>query len=288
MFKFIVAFLLLFSLSAQAVDLREYFPASNTVYLTKTDGSAQSKYTLQANNAGLDNLYQNYFNLNKTGYHYMWKKEYWKNGAWCTATYAVLYMGDDLSVTEVGDWYSDGTCTPKIALGYKSAAGVATGLAWAPPGGITLLPAIKEMNVWRQNTPGSAYANSGYQAYNKSGYIEVLPTFTPKYGRSNNVWGEGNGQTYNDVIHLVMYHGTKAPTGSPIRCDIPPLSANGAYYQSYKNFNSYAIELWMARGVGIIQERFPFAESGEEFGVQNCSGYLFTTPQYWEWYIDNK
>lgn len=231
-------------------------------------------------------------NLNKPGTPYMWRKEYFKNGAWCTETYGVLYMGDDLSVTEVGDWYAGSPCTPSVALGYKTTGGVNTGLWWSGPGGLSEVPALVEgIDVWRQNTPGATYANSGVKTYSRTGLIEVFPTYTPPFGRdADGVWREGGSKTYTDVIHFVMYHGTRHPNRAPIRC-VGPMTANGVYYQSFRDYNSYAIELWMAKGIGIIQENCPFIEDASAWKgqIQNCSGDIFANPVgSWRTYIDQQ
>lgn len=138
--KILVSALLLASISVQAVDLREYFPANNTVLLRRKTGDASARYTFISSPSGYLALYNQFFSLNKPGYHYLWKKEYWKDNAWCTSTDAILFMGNDLSVTEVGDWYASTACTPNVAFGYRTPAGANTGLVWSPPGGLPTTP----------------------------------------------------------------------------------------------------------------------------------------------------
>jgi hypothetical protein len=279
---FIFLLLFLFSSSANAVDLRPYFPETVT-YLSKANGTPQSKYSFISNNQDLKNLYTSYLNLNKAGAPFYWKKDYWINNAWCTATYAIMFKGDDKTITEAGDWLASTPCTPNIILGYKS-NGTSTGLIWANDT-FDVTASLAEMNVWQQNAPSSAYEYSNYQAFHKTGVVEVLSKFKPKYGRLNGVWAEGNGTEYSDVIHIVMYHGTRKASGQvPIRCSAP-IKADGAYYQSYKDYNSYAIELWLAKDVGIIQERTTFIEDGAYWSKPNCTGYVFNTLM--EWYKDN-
>src|SRR5687768_17601803 len=203
-----------------AVNLQEYFPDSSTVFLNRGNGSQSTRFTfLKDPGNGLANVYSSYMALGKPGVPYMWRKEYFKSGAWCTETYAILFFGDDLSVTETGDWYASSPCTPNVVLGYKTPAGVNTGLAWAPVGGISATPAIVECDVWRQNTPGAAYQNSTAKCYSRTALIEHFDTFTPIYGRNiEGAWGEGQSKAYADVIHLVMYHGTKVPNRPQVRC----------------------------------------------------------------------
>lgn len=272
-------------------DLREYFPDSKQSTFRKTDGSLQSRYTFTKANAGFDGLYNGYYSQGVPGYHYEWQKEYQVGGTFKTATYCILFMADDKKVTEVGDWLNIGyPNTDSYGLfGYKNqGTSVNTGLGWSDAGGLTLTPYVKEMDVWNQATSGAAYTYKGYQAYSKSGLIEHLDSFTPQFGRdSGGTWGEGRAQTYNDVLHIVMYHGTKNASTVPLRCNTPPLGAKGAYYQSFKNYNSYAIELWIAKDVGIIQERTTFVEDGSYWGVSNFNGDIFSAPNSWTSFIDN-
>jgi hypothetical protein len=274
------------------IDLREYFPDFGQLVYNKSDGNVTARFTLQRSlpgaPTGIDSLYNGYMNLGKPGVPYMWRKEYWRNGAWCTKTYAVLFMGDDCSVTEAGDWYSDGPCTPSVALGYKTAAGAISGLYWSGPGGLSEVPALVEIDVWRQNTPGGAYGNSGVKTFGRTGLIERLDTFTPKFGRDiDGVWREGGSKEYEDVAHIVMYHGTRHPNETPVRC-VAPMTANGPYYQSFKDYNSYAIELWLAKGIGIVQHNTPFIEKGWDT-IPNCAGDIFSgNPGSWVSYIDQQ
>ena len=271
-----------------AIDLRGYFPDSNIVTLNKSGGTVSTRYTFKKSPSGMDALYYGYLNINKPGLPYMWRKEYLTAGTWCTPTYAVLFMGDDKSITEVGDWYASTPCTPNVVFGYKTATGVPAGLLWSGAGGLSDTAAIAEVDIWRQNTPGAAYLNSGSKAYSKTGLIELLSQYTPPFGRDEfGVWCEGGSKTYQDVAHIVMYHGTKTPGVQPVRC-IGPISANGAHYQSYKDYSSYAIELWIAKGVGIIQENTPFIEDATFWNIPNCTGNIFSNPGSWITYIDQQ
>jgi hypothetical protein len=82
-----------------------------------------------------------------------------------------------------------------------------------------------------------------------------------------------------------MYHGVKTPNVPAVRC-VGPVSASGAYYQSFKDYSSYAIELWIAKGIGVIQENTPFIEDATYWGLPNCTGDIFTNPGSWKTYID--
>jgi hypothetical protein len=150
---------------------------------------------------------------------------------------------------------------------------------------------IVENDVWKQMSPGAAITNSGVKSYSKTGLVEHFDSFAPKFGRdADGVWREGGSKAYTDVIHIVMYHGTKTPNTPSVRC-VGPVKANGAYYQSYKDYSSYAIELWLAAGVGIIQENCPFIEDASAWGgaISNCSGDIFANPVgSWVTYIDQQ
>lgn len=293
--KFLLSLLLLFSLNAYAIDLREYFPPSYTVKLNTAAGAEHTRYTFTSNPSGYLSLYQTYLDIGKTGTHYTWKKEFKISGSWCAKTVGILFMADDKSVTEVGDWMARGGdgCTPNTVFGYKNfTTNTNTGLLWSPVNGLTELPAIHEMNTVSQDTPGAAYSLNGYQAFSKTGLIEVLDTYTPPYGRSSSgTWCQGCSKTYTDVVHIVMYHGTKKASTVPVRCSTTsPIAATGAYYQSFKNYNAYAMEIWIAKGKGIIQENFPFVEDASYWGgaFPNCSGGEFSNDVAWTKYIDEQ
>jgi len=291
--KYLIALLLALSLPAQAVNLTEYFPPSSTVLLTKSDGKENARYTFTQAPQGFIGLYYTFLNINKPGYHYTWRKEYKINGVWCTVTFAVLFMGDDGSVTEVGDWLSSGGgCTPNTVFGYRDTnTNIPTGLMWSPAGGLTTIPATSEMDVISQESPGAAFSMKGYQTYSRVGLVEKLDEYTPPYGRDlAGNWCAGCARTYRDVVHIVMYHGTRNASTVPIRCGNLPISANGPYYQSFKNYNSYAIELWISKSHGIIQENTPFIEDAAYWGGKfpNCSGGLFSEPYRWTKFIDEK
>jgi hypothetical protein len=280
--------LMLISINAYAVDLREYFPATGSYVFKQANGADNAKYTYQLAPAGFLSLYNTFHNLTKPGNHYLWRKEYWNGSAWNKAVDQIMFMGDDLSVTETGGWRPSGN--GNIVVGYQDLLGNKAGLIFAPVGGITGDAAIAELKVFQQSSPGSAYQYLGQDAYSKSGLIEYMPTYTPPYGRdANGNWCAGCSKTYTDVVHIVIYHGTKTSTSVPIRCNAP-IAATGAYYQSFKNYSSYAIELWLAKGKGVIQESTPFIEDAAYWGgaFPNCSGGEFSSPYTWDKFIDEQ
>lgn len=280
--------LLVFCNLAHAIDLREYLPVTTNTYLSANGGN-NAKYTF-SQDGSFNNFYNTFHSLGKTGDVYVWTKQYWINGAWCTKTYGILFKGADLSVTETGDWATAGNgvgCSPSIAFGYKTFTNQNTGLTWSPVGGlIENVAAYHEMNTIAQASSGAAYALNGYQAYSKTG-AEILPTYKNEYGRGEDgVWCAGCGKTYTDVLHLVMYHGTKKSNTVKINCGTyAPIFSKGVYYQGFKNYNGYAIELWLDKEKGIIKEDTSFIEDGSYFGIPNCGGSLFGVN--YAKYIDN-
>jgi hypothetical protein len=308
----------------QSINLQSYFPtsASGVWYNYRHyGGDLYSTYGFYSTSPGLQGLYNSLFNLQKPGQLYNWIKAYNSNGqSFCVATYDNLFFGTDLSVTEVGDWLSSPTtsCTPSMALGYVNpATGQPAGLAWAAPGGLRTAPLdiadaspapaeTFNLGVAREVTYGGAYTNygpSGYTAWNYTKVVEVLPTFTPAYGRSPSTgqWGPGLSQTYKNVIHIILYHGTTEPNTPTTTCyqNLDPNWSYSKYYYSLPGYNSYATEYYFAQGVGIIQETpLLYTENGSYWGIPNCSGMITqaaapTDPnhtaaqQEWISYIDN-
>lgn len=279
---FILA-LLFSTLTHAQIDLREYFPASGQTILKTALGNDHARYTYYDNPAGYQGLYDGFFNQGKAGIHAVWVKEYKVNGVWCVSTHAVLFKGTDKSVTEVGDWTkSTIPCVVDTAFGYKK-NGVPSGLIWSPAGGITDNEVTIELNVFSQGQSGAAYADYGYQAYSKSGLISTYASYTAAVSTTDTIRGTwAQAGTYNDVIKIVMYHGTKYGDSSPLaRCENKIVSSNGAYYQSFKNYNSYAIVLWLAKGVGVVKEQLLYGESNGYWGIPDCSGYSFKKPYQW-------
>lgn len=250
------------------IDLRKYFPDNNTVVLNRGDGSPHARYTFTKNLSGFKDLYDTHLKLNKPGSHYVWQKEYFTDGKWVTATYGILLMGDDGSVTEVGDWLHLGGGNFGV-FGYRNDDGSNTGLVWSPPGGLTGTPQFDEMATISQQTSGGAFTINGSRCYSESGLIDVLPTL--KIGTT----------TYTDVAHIVMYHGVRNLGSVPVKAKNLPLVANGVYYRNRSDWDEYAMELWLAKGVGIIKERTPFIENASWWGLPNFIGELFGEPGSW-------
>ncbi len=285
------------------MDLRDYIPRAGTPQnYARYDGSPFGTYVFaQTNGMGpFDSLYSTFFDLGRPGVLVSWQKQY---GA-CIATYAQLWLGDDASVTELGDWFASTGCGPDVAFGYRTAAGQNTGLGWSPPGGLGgAAYSVLDFHVYRQNSPGLAYADGGHQAYSRVHARARYATFTPRFGRNAlGQWMEGAGTTYNDVVEVVMHHGTRSPamlagTTAAQRCtagvDFNPADARTALYQSQPTYESYGMQLFLARGVGIVQEALLFTENDywdTPTGDQTCHGAIMGfDPQAqlgWQWFLD--
>ena len=214
-------------------------------------------------------LYAALFNLNKPGTPGVWIKESLHNNVWRVDTYGVLFFGRDGSVTEVGDWLMGSN--PNRAFGYQAYnSSTPCGLIWAGAGGLTFAShgsEYAEMDTLDQSYNGSAYSKKGAKAYSKAAAIEVLPTMVL------------NGVAYKDVLHLGMYHGTHVPS-RPRAVQNPqnmPFLASGMYHLSVDNWDTYAMELWVAKGIGIIQEVTPYIEDGSWWGLPDNIGSLYAT-----------
>jgi len=268
-------------------DMRNYFPQSYRRNVSrKQDGSMYSDYRFYPATVDFNNLYRMLMDLGKPGRLMVWEKRYAPSNDTCIATYANLFLGDDMSVTEVGDWYANNGCNPDVAFGYSdSTLSRPDGLAWSAPGGIRNLAYKEGLGIQRQVTPGSAYVNygtHGYKAWNHTVLKETLPTYTPPYGRSpTGAWGRGLSKTYRDVIKIIFYHGTQMPGQQPINCGSKP------DYVSKPGYHTYASEIYFAKGIGIIQESFLYTESGAYWNMPNCSGSTMdNSGAKWTSYID--
>lgn len=250
------------------VDLRAYFPDNSVVTLNKP-GGPHARYTFTRSPAGFKPLFDAHLKLHdKPGHHYVWQKEYFANGAWTTATYGILQICDDGSVIEVGDWLHLGRGEFGV-FAYRNDDGSHTGLFWCPPGGLRGEPRYDEMATISQAYSGAALTQNGSRCYSESGLIDVIPTMAV------------GGKVYQDVAHIVMYHGVTIPGKVPVKARSLPLVAHGVYYRNRQDWDEYAMELWLAKGVGVIKERTPFIERAEWWGLPDFVGELFGTPGSW-------
>jgi hypothetical protein len=251
------------------IDLRKYFPDSSTVVLNNSAGQPHARYTFSRAPDGFLPLFDAYLKVPKAGHHYVWRKEYFvDNLLWRTATYGILQICDDGSVIEVGDWLHLGNGSFGV-FGYRHDDGSNAGLIWCPPGGLTGEAQYDEMSTISQAYSGAALTQNGSRCYSESGLIDVIPSMTV------------GGKTYAGVVHMVMYHGVQIPGRVPVKAGRLPLVANGVYYRNRSDWDEYAIELWLAPGVGIIRERTPWIENASWWNLPDFSGDLFGTPGVW-------
>lgn len=249
------------------IDLREYFPDTGSVTLHKPTGP-HARYTFSRAPNGFKPLFDAFLKLPKPGEHYVWQKEYMTAGKWVTATYAILQMCDDGSVVEVGDWLHLGRGDFGV-FGYRRDDGANAGLVWCPPGGLIGEPQWDEMATISQAYSGAALAQNGSRCYSESGLISVIPSMVV------------SGVAYRDVAHIVMYHGVRNLGSTPVKADKLPLVANGVYYRNRSDWDEYSMELWLAKGVGIIKERTPWIENASWWGLPNFVGEIFSAPGSW-------
>lgn len=250
--KALTIILALFATTSQAANLADYFPQSRTSYYADASGTITTRYDFRYTK-GFDG-----WKIDKPGRMYTWKKSYLVGNHFVTKAIQPFLFARDGSVIELG--------------GKKKGQKVtySKGLYWSGRGGLSTNFVTKQMNVL---VNGEVIG----RAYSHSALVEQLPVYT---------LDGGNRQTYTDVIHIIMYHGT-TNKGESVRCwDRQQLT--GAQYVTFKGYNSYAIELWLARGVGIIKQVIPFIEDGRTgFDMQNCTGNLFAGGDSFTRYLAN-
>ncbi|MFA5875213.1 MAG: hypothetical protein WC901_00800 [Candidatus Margulisiibacteriota bacterium] len=260
--KNLLIILMLFSASAQAVNLQDYFPDNRVNYYANAQGGLTARFSFTKNNPDM----RKKFPFKKKGTVGSWAKAYNVGGAYQHVVTQPLFFGTNRSVIELGGVKEGGQTT------YKS--GGYTGLYWSAPGGIDYNFKTKVMDVYVNGNHGDL------RAYSRTRLVELLPSFTLE---------AGNKQTYQNVAHMVMYHGTATAAKKVVRCwNAPVLSAGYVPYIPMKGYNSIAIELWLAPGVGIIKHRIAFAESPDgRHGFSRCSGNMFTGGDSWTDYLVN-
>jgi len=254
--KTLTLILALFATTAHAVNLQDYFPASRISYYADANGNITTRYDFKYTK-GFDD-----WKIDKPGRMYTWKKSFLVGNRFVTKTIQPLLFARDGSVIELGG---------KKKGQHVTYANGASGLYWSGKGGLTTNFVTKQMDVLVN------WEKTGSRAYSHSALVEQLPVYT---------LDGGNRQTYTDVIHIIMYHGT-TNKGENVRCwDRQQLT--DVQYVTFKGYNSYAIELWLARGVGIIKQVIPFIEDGRTgLDMPNCTGNLFTGGDSFTKYLAN-
>jgi len=254
---------MLFSASAQAVNLQDYFPDNSVNYYSNSQGKLTARFDFVKNNP----LMRKKFRFKKRGYVGSWGKAYNTGGAYQYFVTQPLFFGADQSIVELGGIKNEGKVT------YQSGSNP-TGLYWSAPGGLDYGYKTKQMDVYVNGNHGDL------RAYSRTRMIEFLPTFTLEHG---------NQKTYGNVIHMVMYHGTSTKANKSVRCwNRAALNPGYVQYIPMKGYNTYAIELWLAPVVGIVKHRIAFTESADASpGVTNCSGNMFDGGDSWTDYLVN-
>jgi hypothetical protein len=275
------------------VDLRSYFPAgSSTRSHRRYDSSYYARYTTFPASPDFQRLYDLYFTPTPAtpGNLFVWQKAYYSATSQppaepCVATYAHLFFGADKSITEAGDYLSSAPCTPSIVFGYQKAS-VAAGLLWSGAGGLVVgAPARAiDIEVAQRATGADPYqVQPGYRAYSHVELLEVLPTFSPRYGNAGGgAWRKGGAKTYTNVARIVFHHGVRVPNQTIFKRCAPPASVDEytRLYRSEPQYDSYASEYYLAPGVGIVQEGFVYNEHNEYFGagtIADCTGAALVT-----------
>jgi hypothetical protein len=248
--KIILLFFIAFT--CQAANLQDYFPSNRTSYYADSSGTVTTRYEFKYTK-GFDD-----WEIDKKGRMYTWKKSFLLGNRFVTKTIQPLLFGRDQSVIELGGKKKGQQVT------YSN-----NGLYWSGKGGLST-------NFYTRQTNVLVNGEVIGRAYSHSALVEQLPVYTLE---------GGNRKTYNDVIHIIMYHGTD--NSEPVRCWDKPQVGEGVY-SPFKGYNSYAMELWMARGIGIIKQVIPYIEDGRtRWDMPNCTGNLFSGGESYTIYLAN-
>ncbi len=274
---------------ALPIDLRPYWTAAgSTQTFRRANGDVYGWYRFAEEEAPGDffNLYASFYDQRTPGRLVSWQKAYPGADGPNTATYGLLWFGDDGYVTEVGDWYNAsvecGATDFFVPLGYRELdSPTNSGLTWSPPGGVVAeLSPEREVRVFRRSCGANDYRYFGYDAYSAVRLVAHHDTWQAPYGRdAEGVWRAGAGRVYEDVVQLLFLHGTRSPAitrgeETPARCGpetLDPAYGRAALYRSFSNYETYAIEAYLARDVGYVQEALLFTES-DYFNVRAPDG----------------
>lgn len=309
-------------------DLQTYMVESDALYLNYR-GKPFGRYRFYDATRNFQHLYQNHFSTGVDGKLMIWEKSYFNplKNHWnrCPQTYALLLYGSsgtDRRIYELGDWYTDSPdsqdCVANLqrwrTIEYFQRVGnkfhqFNTGLAWAGSAGINMTGLFDyDIGVFSNNK----FTN--YLAMYSTRLVNHFDVWRPDYGSMNGVWRKNPGNlpdadrsfpVYSDVIEIIMYHGVKSalvPKTGVQRCGPEHYDAANVYSSYYYDvrtrrpiteawpgYEIYAMQLYIAKGKGIVQERLLFSES-DYFG--KCVGYgmkknvnnINPDPKAYAWY----
>jgi len=285
-------FLLVYGASANADPIywAPFFPSASSTTQTyrHADGAVYANYIYlrynQETNSGFPYLYNTYLtpntsvaslgrnvgNIGRNGFLGIWTKLY--AGQLKPITYDHLWFGADNTVTEVGDYLNDGTGSFNV-FGYANVYGnYRSGLNWSPQNSGTAVTSVVLPYYPQLTQPSPSQSAFSYV------WAEKLASFTPLYGAKNGVWGKGNGKTYQNVVHILFYHGPSSPNN--VDCSSVPGNQYKGMYAHVAGYNTYLSEYYLAAGKWIVQERTVYIEDASfwrQRGTQlrDCSGAAF-------------
>lgn len=292
--------------ASEPFDLGPYWIAPGIEQtFRRSNGDVFGWYRFTEDSGGYAALYTDFLDQGTPGRLVSWEKTYpFGEGGRRTATTGLLWFADDGSVTEVGDWYNSTLCGDGdafVAFGYQALdSSTPLGLIWSPPGGVRSEPSPEvEVRVLRQTCPGDAYVYNRFDAHSSVALIAHHETWQAPYGMDEGVWRAGAGRVYRDVIQLVLFHGTRSPdiksgAVAPVRCgeELDSTYERAGLYRSFSNYETYAIEAYLARGVGYVHETVLFTESAGLAGGDNvCRGAIMgfeheAAEAAWSWTLE--
>jgi hypothetical protein len=210
----------------------------------------------------------------------------------CLTEYDFWHFGDDGSIVEAGSYANpdmrpaDGCEIPAGGSSYWDyTTGQLSGLGMSGPGLLTKGIPHKNFNVTNSSPALVAAGNHKFKLFSDSRLINVYPRFQPAYGRSaQGVWAKGNGKIYENVAHIIFYHGGEPHPMQITTSDklyacsnVQSLNPDASKYVNFPGYNAYASEYYLAPGKGVIQTSFLYSESDAFQGPHCTKGTVFVT-----------
>ena len=216
--------------------------------------------------------------MNQVMYPYAGAK-YWKNDAernmlqekhyyhgdekgWCLAATQPFAIWNDGAVREMGgiSLYGQDVCVKTLAESQSNGAQYVryvnmsriVGLKWGAKFGNSVNSGFDGSYHIEVQVGG---VKTGL-AWSSSAVVKRYETFAPEYGVNKDtfLWGDTNTRAYHDVIEVLFYHGTS----------IDDLSTHDGFgmKRMIPGYASYAVKMWFAKGIGMIQQQVYMAETG--------------------------